>query len=159
MVSFPVVGLSCTPGRPTRILPFVPSVVVKLATIDCLISLSLVAMLPGYTKPDVVDEPCLDIVGGRHPIVETVSERPFIPNDVRFAEDGLRALVLTGCNMSGKSSYSRMVALLVVMAQIGCYLPCQSAKIGIVDYVGTRFGASDEITRGRSVSARAIYQA
>ena len=81
-----------------------------------------------------------------------VGERPFIPNDVHFEEDGLRAMVITGCNMSGKSSFSRMVALLVIMAQIGCHLPCTAAKIGIVDYVGTRFGASDEIMRGRSVS-------
>ena len=79
-------------------------------------------------------------------------EKAFIPNDVHFAEDDLRAMVITGCNMSGKSSYSRMVALLVIMSQIGCHLPCDSAKIGIVDYVGTRFGASDELMRGRSVS-------
>lgn len=85
-------------------------------------------------------------------MVEAASDKQFIPNDVAFASDGLRAMVITGCNMSGKSSYSRMAALLVIMAQIGCYLPCQSATIGIVDYVGTRFGASDEISRGRSVS-------
>jgi len=84
--------------------------------------------------------------------VTLVMDTPFIPNDVSFAQDGLRAMVITGCNMSGKSSFSRMVALLVIMAQIGCHLPCESAKIGIVDYVGTRFGASDEIQRGRSVS-------
>lgn len=87
-------------------------------------------------------------------MVEAASEKQFIPNDVTFAQDGLRAMVITGCNMSGKSSYSRMVVLLVIMAQIGCYLPCQSATIGIVDYVGTRFGASDEISRGRSVRLR-----
>lgn len=81
-------------------------------------------------------------------------DKPFIPNDVHFHFDGLRAMVLTGSNMSGKSSLSRMIALLVIMAQIGCRLPCDSATIGIVDYVGTRFGASDEIIRGRSVSLR-----
>jgi len=77
-------------------------------------------------------------------------DKPFIPNDVSFSPNGLQAMILTGSNMSGKSSLSRMIALLVIMAQIGCYLPCDSATIGIVDYVGTRFGASDEIIRGRS---------
>lgn len=83
--------------------------------------------------------------------METVVERPFIPNDVRFAPDETRAMIITGCNMSGKSSYSRMVALLVIMTQIGCRIPCTYAKIGVVDYIGTRFGANDEIARGRSV--------
>lgn len=81
----------------------------------------------------------------------SVTEMPFIPNDAVFDQDDLRAMVITGCNMSGKSSYSRMVALLVIMAQIGCRLPCDSAEMGLCDYVGTRFGASDELARGRSV--------
>lgn len=104
----------------------------------------------------------------------TVTDMPFIPNDIEFSSDNLQAMVITGCNMSGKSSVSRMVALLVregcytiqllrfqalkrppvfqvIMTQIGCRIPCDAATIGIVDYIGTRFGASDEIARGRSV--------
>ena len=78
----------------------------------------------------------------------SVTDNPFIPNDVDLSNG--KTAIVTGCNMSGKSSYSRMVALLVIMAQIGCYLPCDSAELGLVDYVGTRFGAQDELARGRS---------
>ena len=127
--------------------------VVQMSTLDCLISLSIVGLSPKYSKPTIVPEACLNIVAGRHPIVEQILDRPFIPNDIDISPDGLRAMVVTGCNMSGKSSFSRMVALLVIMNQIGCRLPCDSATMGLFDYVGTRFGASDELGRGRSVSA------
>jgi DNA mismatch repair protein MutS len=121
-----------------------------IAQIDILSSLAEVAALSGYARPVVVAEDCLEILDGRHPVVEhTLSGERFVPNDAVF-EQGERVRVITGPNMSGKSTYLRQVALIVLMAHIGSYVPAQSARIGLVDRIFTRIGAQDEIHAGQS---------
>lgn len=121
-----------------------------IATLDVFVSLAEVAVNGNYTKPDLSDSVCLEIYDGRHPVVETyVSENRFIPNDSIF-EKGELVRIITGPNMSGKSTFLRQVALIVLMAQIGSYVPASSAKIGITDRIFTRIGAQDEIHAGQS---------
>ncbi len=121
-----------------------------IAVIDILASLAETAALGGYTRPEVCDEDLLDIREGRHPVVEkTLRGERFIPNDAEF-EDGERVRIITGPNMSGKSTYLRQVALIVLMAQVGSFVPAQSARIGLVDRIFTRIGAQDEIHSGQS---------
>ncbi len=121
-----------------------------IAKIDILTSLAEVAALGGYIRPDVEEEDCLDIRDGRHPVVEqTLSGERFVPNDTVY-EEGERVRVITGPNMSGKSTYLRQVALIVLMAHIGSYVPARSARIGLVDRIFTRIGAQDEIHAGQS---------
>ncbi|GAO47047.1 hypothetical protein G7K_1260-t1 [Saitoella complicata NRRL Y-17804] len=125
-------------------------VVTKLAVVDCLLSLSIVASQPGYCRPTFVEGTKIEINGGRHPMVEQILADPFVPNDVELDKDGLRTVVLTGPNMGGKSSYIRMVALVSIMGQIGSYVPAESATLGILDAVFTRMGAFDNIMSGES---------
>jgi DNA mismatch repair protein MutS len=121
-----------------------------LAQIDVLASLAEAAALGGYTRPEVVEEDELDIREGRHPVVEqTLSGERFVPNDTIF-EPGERIRILTGPNMSGKSTFLRQVALIVLMAQMGSFVPAASARIGLVDRIFTRIGAQDEIHAGQS---------
>ncbi|MGW8251828.1 MAG: MutS-related protein, partial [Anaerolineales bacterium] len=121
-----------------------------IAQIDSLASLAEVAALNGYTRPEVLAEDCLEIQDGRHPVVEqTLSGERFVPNDTLF-EQGERVRVITGPNMSGKSTYLRQVALIVLMAHIGSFVPAQSARIGLVDRIFTRIGAQDEMHAGQS---------
>jgi DNA mismatch repair protein MutS len=121
-----------------------------IAVIDILASLAETAALGGYTRPEVCDEDLLDIREGRHPVVEkTLRGERFIANDAVF-EDGERVRIITGPNMSGKSTYLRQVALIVLMAQVGSFVPAQSARIGLVDRIFTRIGAQDEIHSGQS---------
>jgi DNA mismatch repair protein MutS len=121
-----------------------------LAEVDVLASLAEVAALGGYVLPEVVAEDTLEIHEGRHPVVEHYlkSER-FVTNDAIF-EEGERIRILTGPNMSGKSTFLRQVALIVLMAQIGSFVPAASARIGLVDRIFTRIGAQDEIFSGQS---------
>ncbi|MFN2236325.1 MAG: DNA mismatch repair protein MutS, partial [Anaerolineales bacterium] len=122
-----------------------------LSQLDVLSALSEAAAINGYIRPEVVAEDSMDIRGGRHPVVEhtlTLGNR-FVPNDVTFAEDE-RVRIITGPNMSGKSTFLRQAALIVLMAQMGCFVPAESARIGIVDRIFTRIGAQDEIHAGQS---------
>jgi DNA mismatch repair protein MutS len=121
-----------------------------LAELDAYLSLAEVAALNGYHRPEVVDEKCLEITDGRHPVVEKLrtSER-FVPNDAIFTE-GEIIRIITGPNMSGKSTFLRQVALIVLMAQMGSFVPAGKAKIGLVDRIFTRIGAQDEIHAGQS---------
>ena len=121
-----------------------------LGELDTLCTFAEVAAREDYTRP-VVDEGFeLDIVGGRHPVVERMMPRDkFIPNDVRLTNDA-RVIILTGPNMAGKSTILRQIGLIVLMAQMGAYVPARSAKIGIADRVFTRVGASDNLVRGQS---------
>jgi DNA mismatch repair protein MutS len=122
----------------------------SLAELDVLSAFAETAALGGYVCPEVVADDVLDIQDGRHPVVEhTLSGERFVPNDVAF-EAGERVRIITGPNMSGKSTYLRQVALIVLMAQIGCYVPAASARIGVVDRIFTRIGAQDEIHSGQS---------
>jgi DNA mismatch repair protein MutS len=121
-----------------------------LATLDAFISLADTAAINGYHRPEVVEEKCLHIINGRHPVVEKLraSER-FVPNDAVFDQDEI-VRVITGPNMSGKSTFLRQVALIVLMAQMGSFVPAESARIGLVDRIFTRIGAQDEIHAGQS---------
>jgi DNA mismatch repair protein MutS len=121
-----------------------------LAEMDAYISLAETAALNDYHRPEVVPEKCMEITDGRHPVVEKLraSER-FVPNDAIFdAEEIIR--VITGPNMSGKSTFLRQVALIVLMAQMGSFVPADKARIGLVDRIFTRIGAQDEIHAGQS---------
>jgi DNA mismatch repair protein MutS len=121
-----------------------------LAMLDVMAAFAETAVLSGYTRPEVLAEDVLDIQDGRHPVVEhTLSGERFTPNDVTF-ETGERVRIITGPNMSGKSTYLRQVALIVLMAQIGSYVPAAAARIGVVDRIFTRIGAQDEIHSGQS---------
>jgi DNA mismatch repair protein MutS len=121
-----------------------------LARLDVFLALSEAAALNDYHRPQVVGEKCLDIQDGRHPVVEKLrtGER-FVPNDAVFDEDEIIRLI-TGPNMSGKSTFLRQVALIVLMAQMGSFVPASRAKIGLVDRIFTRIGAQDEIHAGQS---------
>jgi len=121
-----------------------------LATIDCLVSLSHVALRDGYVRPEFSEDDTLEIIEGRHPMVEALRTDPFVPNDVHMGGDVARNKIITGPNMGGKSSSVRMVALIAIMAQIGSYVPAKSVKLSMLDGILTRMGASDELARGRS---------
>ncbi len=126
----------------------------RVATLDALASLAEVARLGRWVRPEVGDYEILEIKGGRHPVVESVLGRQgsdgFVPNDTKLDPSGPQILLLTGPNMSGKSTYLRQVALIVLMAQVGSFVPAESARIGVVDRVFTRVGASDRLSRGES---------
>jgi DNA mismatch repair protein MutS len=122
----------------------------KLAELDCVSALAEAAGKYDYARPDVVEDAVLDIREGRHPVVERfLSAERFVPNDITL-EEGEIIRVITGPNMSGKSTYLRQAGLLCLMAQIGSYVPARSAKIGLVDRIFTRIGAQDEIHAGQS---------
>ncbi len=121
-----------------------------LATLDVLSALAEVADVEGYVRPVITDEFTLEITGGRHPVVERMMAREkFIPNDVHLGTDA-RVIVLTGPNMAGKSTILRQIGLIVLLAQMGSFVPATSARIGIVDRLFTRVGASDNLVRGQS---------
>ncbi len=122
----------------------------RIATLDVIASLAEVAEKKGYGRPEVTTDFELDIVAGRHPVVETVMPREdFIPNDLRLTRDG-RIVILTGPNMAGKSTVLRQVGLIQLMAQIGSFVPAKKARLGVCDRVFTRVGASDSLARGQS---------
>lgn len=125
-----------------------------VANLDALMSLAEVARREGWVKPEVDDGEVLSIQGGRHPVVEALLRRGssdgFVPNDTELDCEATRILLLTGPNMSGKSTYLRQVALIVLLAQIGSFVPADSARIGVVDRIFTRVGASDRLSRGES---------
>ena len=120
-----------------------------VATIDVLANLAERARELKWVQPELTDERCLRIVGGRHPVVEATIDTPFVPNDVLL--DGQTAmLVITGPNMGGKSTYMRQTALIVILARIGSFVPADSATIGPIDRIHTRIGAGDDLAGGRS---------
>ena len=122
-----------------------------LADIDVLAALADRALALGYVRPELVDEPVLDLHDSRHPVVEQLPDAErFVPNDVLLDGDANRLVIITGPNMAGKSTYIRQAAMIVVMAQMGSFVPAASARIGLADRVFTRVGASDDLARGRS---------
>jgi len=122
-----------------------------LSTIDAITSLSEVSDRENYCKPTVDSSDCLEIVEGRHPVVEKVlGQGIFVPNSTSMDQSLNRILLITGPNMAGKSTYMRQVAQIVLLAQIGCFVPADSAHIGIVDKIFTRVGASDDLASGQS---------
>jgi len=126
------------------------SVAALVAELDVLASFAEVASRESYVRPEIGDEFELEITGGRHPVVERMMPREkFIPNDVTLSDDA-RMIILTGPNMAGKSTVLRQVGLIVLMAQIGSFVPATRARIGLVDRLFTRVGASDNLVRGQS---------
>ena len=122
-----------------------------LAQIDVFSSLAEVAARNGYMRPRLTNDDTIIISGGRHPVVEqVVADEPFVPNDTYLSNKDCQMIILTGPNMSGKSTYLRQVALIVLLAQIGSFVPADSASIGLVDRIFTRVGAQDELAMGRS---------
>jgi DNA mismatch repair protein MutS len=122
-----------------------------LATLDVLASLADLAMSRQYCRPELCDEPILEIHEGRHPLLDQLlPPGTFVPNDVQLGPEQGRLWLITGPNMSGKSTFIRQVALLTLLAQMGSFVPAQRAKVGIADRIFTRVGASDELSRGQS---------
>ena len=121
-----------------------------LATLDVLCGLAQLAVERGYRRPTITQENILHIVGGKHPVLAEQLREQFVPNDVEMTAEDNRLLIITGPNMSGKSTYIRQTALLVLMAQTGSFIPADEATIGLVDRIFTRVGAADELTRGLS---------
>lgn len=123
-----------------------------LARLDVLLAFNILAMENKYIRPNITDEEAIDIKGGRHPVIEKLLPpgQDYVPNDVFLNNDQQQIIIITGPNMAGKSALLRQTALIVLMAQMGCYVPAQSASIGVVDKIFTRVGASDNISQGES---------
>ena len=123
----------------------------QIAELDACASLAAVAVRNGYVCPTVDESGVIEIHDGRHPVVEKVlKDALFVPNDTFMGEKEERTAIITGPNMAGKSTYMRQVALIVLLAQIGSFVPAKSARIGIVDRIFTRIGASDDLSSGQS---------
>lgn len=122
----------------------------KVASIDVLVALAEVAFKYGYSRPTLDDSRVIDIRSGRHPVLERHDSEPFVPNDLLCDTDQQQVLILTGPNMGGKSTYLRQNALIVILAQMGSFVPAEKARVGLVDRIYTRVGASDHLARGRS---------
>ncbi len=123
-----------------------------IARLDCLQSFATLAIASNYCRPELSNSGVIDIKDGRHPVIETQLPigQEYIANDVLLDSDNQQIIIITGPNMSGKSALLRQTALIVLMAQIGCYVPARKAKIGVVDKIFTRVGASDNISSGES---------
>ncbi len=122
-----------------------------LAELDVFCSLSQVSMEQNYVRPQLSEGTELDISEGRHPVVETnLKNSLFVPNDIHLNSTNSRIMIITGPNMGGKSTYMRQIAVITIMAQIGCFVPAKSAKVGVVDKIFTRVGASDDLSAGDS---------
>ena len=122
-----------------------------IAHLDGLSTLANIATENGYTRPEIAEGLCLRIIDGRHPVLDkTLMAEKFVPNDIDIKGTDNQIMVITGPNMAGKSTYIRQVALLVLMAQMGSFIPAKEATIGVVDRIFTRVGAMDELARGQS---------
>ena len=123
-----------------------------LANLDCLVGFANLALKAKYTKPTLNNSKDLEIIKGRHPVIESQlsQESPYVPNDLKLCDKTNQILMITGPNMSGKSAILRQTALIVLLAQIGSFVPAEKAKIGIIDKIFTRVGASDNISAGES---------
>jgi DNA mismatch repair protein MutS len=122
-----------------------------LAVLDVLVALADLAHDRNYVRPQIDDSGVLEITGGRHPVVEGMPlSEAFVPNDVKLDTDTHQLLIITGPNMAGKSTFMRQVALITLMAQMGGFVPADSARVGVVDRIFTRVGASDNLARGQS---------
>lgn len=139
----------------TDMAEFVPQIQINaniIARIDCLLSFAKAAEEHRYVRPVVTDDALLDIQAGRHPVIETqlpVGEQ-YVPNDIRLDTEKQQIMIITGPNMAGKSALLRQTALITLMAQMGSFVPADSARIGLVDKIFTRVGASDNISLGES---------
>ena len=121
-----------------------------VAVVDALSGLAETARLYHYTRPAIFEDDRLTIIGGRHPVIDRMIPGNFVPNDCKLDGDLNRLMLITGPNLAGKSTYIRQTALLVIMAQLGSFIPAESAEIGLVDRIFTRVGAADDLARGQS---------
>lgn len=122
-----------------------------LATLDAVAGLAELAVSRNYVRPELTDDPQLEVIEGRHPVLDqTLPPGTFVPNDVKLGSEEGRFWLITGPNMAGKSTFIRQVALVTLMAHMGSFVPAKQAKVGLVDRIFTRVGASDELSRGRS---------
>lgn len=138
-----------------EILTYVPTLQLNasiISKLDCFQSLATIASENKYSKPEINDSFIIEISEGRHPVIEKQlpADKPFIPNDIFLDSDNQQIIVITGPNMSGKSALLRQTAIIVLLAQIGSFVPAKEAKIGLVDKIFTRVGASDNISQGES---------
>lgn len=137
------------------LLEYIPAIQTNAALIartDCLLSFANVAQQNRYIRPEINDSDAIDIKNGRHPVIEKQlpPDEPYIANDVYLDNDTQQIIIITGPNMAGKSALLRQTALITLMAQIGCFVPADAARIGLVDKIFTRVGASDNISLGES---------
>ncbi len=135
-----------------QLIPHLPTLqgsAAAVAELDVITNLAERADSLNLNRPELVKHPCLQIEGGRHPVVEQTLDAPFVPNDIRLDEQQ-RMLIITGPNMGGKSTYMRQTALITLIAHIGSFVPAQRATIGPIDRIFTRIGASDDLAGGRS---------
>ncbi|MBK6507697.1 MAG: DNA mismatch repair protein MutS [Ignavibacteria bacterium] len=132
-----------------------------IATLDSLVSYAEVSESYDYTLPEMDESDKIEVIDGRHPVIERLlpAGEKYVANDVRIDTSEEQILIITGPNMSGKSSYLRQTGLIVLLAQIGCFVPARSAKIGIVDKIFTRVGASDNISKGESTFLVEMHEA
>jgi DNA mismatch repair protein MutS len=133
-----------------RSLPTLTRTAVALAELDAVAGLAEAAHRCGHVRPLMYDDGVLEIVEGRHPVVEDAIGSRFVPNDCRLVPDGECVMVITGPNMAGKSTYLRQTALIALLAHCGAFVPAASARIGLLDCLFTRIGASDDLRRGQS---------
>ncbi len=131
-------------------LPAIARTAAAIATLDVICGLADRAVAGGYVRPQVHAGGDLEIVGGRHPVVESVLGSRFVPNDCKLSDREKLVMVITGPNMAGKSTYLRQVALITLLAHVGAFVPATSARIPLVDRIFTRIGASDNLARGQS---------
>jgi len=132
-------------------VPLLTKTASALAVVDLLSTLAVVAKRYNYVKPEVNESGIIEIEDGRHPVLERMpSEERFIPNSITMNNTDDRLLIITGPNMAGKSTFMRQTALIVIMAQIGSFIPASAAHIGVTDRIFTRIGASDVLTKGQS---------
>ena len=134
---------------------FIPQIQINaslLAHLDCLLGFAKTAEEHRYVRPVIDDSDIIDIRQGRHPVIETELplDEPYVPNDIQLDQDRQQIIIITGPNMAGKSALLRQTALIVLLAQVGCFVPAESARVGLVDKVFTRVGASDNISLGES---------
>jgi len=130
--------------------PAILAATARLGRLDALVSLARLSRSAGWVRPQLADDPILEVAGGRHPVVEALRPREaFIPNDTSLGGES-RVVILTGPNMGGKSTYLRQNALIVLLAHLGCHVPALSATVGLCDRIFTRVGASDSLVRGES---------
>ena len=139
----------------TAVAEYIPAIkadAVVLAQLDCLSAFTRVSLENKYNRPEVDESLDIDITDGRHPVIEQqlpVGEE-YVPNSIQLSNDGEQIMIITGPNMAGKSALLRQTALITLMAQVGCFVPAQRARIGVVDKIFTRVGASDNISLGES---------
>ena len=134
-----------------RHLPGIQRSARAISQADCLESLAQIALQYHYTRPEISGDPVLDIREGRHPVLDArMADAPFVPNDCSLDTADNQIAIITGPNMAGKSTYIRQVALLVLMAQMGSFIPARQATVGLADRIFTRVGAADDLSRGQS---------